>query len=162
MSEPDATSQQELASAVKAMDDLVEEAMQIYELDKEKTNVTDDLYNSLKVITGYLGFSIDIDPHLLDLPQDTRAILTPSLDILIIKPNFKSENKRLDQLGLDETSNVLKFAIPNIINMARNDRILKSKKIAFIRESANRLKRLPSANAEDMIVTDTSMHVEGI
>ncbi len=162
MSAPDSASPDDLASAVKAMDDLVEEAIQIYELDKEKTNITDELYNSLKVITNYLGFSIDVNPQILNLPQDTRIILMPSLDLLIIKPNFKSEQKRLDQLNLDEISNILKFVIPNIINMARSDRILKSQKVSFMREATKRLKRLPGSNVEDMIVTDTALQVDGI
>ena len=161
MSVPDSTNPDDLASAVKAMDDLVEEAIQIFELDKEKTNVTDELYNSLKVITSYLGFSIDVNPQLLNLPQDTRVILMPSLDFLIIKSNFKSEQKRLDQLSLDETSNILKFVIPNIINMARSDIILKNQKVSFVREATKRLKRLPGTSAEDMITTDTSLQVEG-
>lgn len=162
MSVPDSTNPDDLASAVKAMDELVEEAIQIYELDKEKTNVTDELYNSLKIITSYLGFSIDVNPTLLNLPQDTRIILMPSLDLLIIKSNFKSEQKRLDQLSLDETSNILKFAIPNIINMAKTDRVLKNQKVAFVREATKRLKRLPGSSAEDMIVTDDSLRVNGI
>ena len=162
MSVSDNTNPDDLASAVKAMDDLVEEAIQIYELDKEKTNITDELYNSLKVITNYLGFSIDVNPQLVNLPQDTRIILMPSLDLLIIKPNFKSEQKRLDQLNLDEISNILKFVIPNIINMARSDRILKSQKVSFVREATKRLKRLPGTNIEDMVVTDTALQVDGI
>jgi len=162
MSASDNTNPDDLASAVKAMDDLVEEAIQIYELDKEKTNITDELYNSLKVITNYLGFSIDVNPQLVNLPQDTRLILMPSLDLLIIKPNFKSEQKRLDQLNLDEISNILKFVIPNIINMARSDRLLKSQKVSFVREATKRLKRLPGSNVEDMIVTDTALQVDGI
>ncbi len=162
MSVPDSTNPDDLASAIKAMDELVEEAIQIYELDKEKTNVTDELYNSLKIITNYLGFSIDVNPTLLNLPQDTRIILMPSLDLLIIKSNFKSEQKRLDQLSLDETSNILKFVIPNIINMAKTDRILKNQKVAFVREATKRLKRLPGSSAEDMIVTDDSLRVNGI
>ena len=151
-----------LAEAVKAMEELVDEAVQVYELDKEKTNVIDDLYNSLKIITNYLGFSVDLHPSLLNLPEHTRALLTPSLDILIIKTNFKSEQKRFDQLTLDETSNVLRYAIPTIINMARSDRIIKNKKIAFLRDGTKKLKRLPSSSAEDMIVTDTSVQVEKV
>ena len=162
MSESNNTNPDDLASAVKAMDDLVEEAIQIYELDKEKTNITDELYNSLKVITNYLGFSIDVNPQLVNLPQDTRLILMPSLDLLIIKPNFKSEQKRLDQLNLDEISNILKFVIPNIINMARSDRLLKSQKVSFVREATKRLKRLPGSNVEDVVVTDTALQVDGI
>ena len=162
MSASDNTNPDDLASAVKAMDDLVEEAIQIYELDKEITNITDELYNSLKVITNYLGFSIDVNPQLLNLPQDTRIILMPSLDLLIIKPNFKSEQKRLDQLNLDEISNILKFVIPNIINLARSDRITKNQKVSFVREATKRLKRLPGSNVEDMVVTDTALQVDGI
>ena len=157
----DNTNSDELASAAKAIDDLVEEAIQIYELDKEKTNITDELYNSLRTITSYLGFSIDIDPTILNSTNDTRIILMPSLDLLIIKPNFKSEQKRLDQLSLDEISSILKLIIPSIINMARSDRILKNQKISFVREVTNRLKRLPGSNTEDMIV-DTSLHMEGV
>lgn len=162
MSVLDSTNSEDLASAVKAMDELVEEAIQIYELDREKTNITDELYNSLKVITSYLGFSIDVNPQLLNLPQDTRIILMPSLDLLIIKPNFKSEQKRLDQLNLDEISSILKFVIPNIINMARSDRIIKNQKVSFVREATKRLKRLPSSSIEDMTINDTSLHVEGV
>jgi hypothetical protein len=162
MSVPDNTDQDGLVSSIKAIDELVEEAIQIYELDNEKTNLTDELYNSLRTITNYLGFSMDVEPRLLNLSQDTRIILMPSLDLLIIKSNFKSEQKRLDQLSLDETSNILKSVIPNLINMARADRILKNQKITFVREAAHRLKRLPSSSTDDMIVNDASLHVEGV
>lgn len=162
MSVPDNTDQDGLVSSIKAIDELVEEAIQIYELDNEKTNLTDELYNSLRTITNYLGFSMDVEPQLLNLSQDTRIILMPSLDLLIIKSNFKSEQKRLDQLSLDETSNILKSVIPNLINMARADRVLKNQKITFVREAAHRLKRLPSSSTDDMIVNDASLHVEGV
>ena len=162
MSKDDNVNEDNLALAVKAMEDLVDEAVQVYELDKEKTNVIDDLYNSLKIITTYLSFSVDLHPELLGLPENTRAVLTPSLDILIIKPNFKSEQKRFDQLTLDETSNVLRYAIPAIISMARVDRTIKNKKISFLREGSKKLKRLPSSNVEDMVVTDSSVHVEKV
>lgn len=152
----------ELVSSIRAIDELVEETIQIYELDNEKTNLTDELYNSLRTITNYLGFSMDVEPRLLNLSQDTRIILMPSLDVLIIKPNFKSEQKRLDQFSLDETSNILKSVIPNLINMVRSDMILKNQKIAFVREATHRLKRLPGSSTDDMIVKDTSLHVEGI
>lgn len=159
MSAGDAVKDDELASAVQAMEDLVDEAVQVYELDKEKVNVIDDLYNSLKIITTYLSFSVNLQPALLNLPGDCHVILAPTLDLHIIKPNFKSETKRFDQLTLDETSNVLKFAIPEIIKMARDDRELKSKKISFLREGAKKLKRLPSSSADDMIATDTSAQI---
>lgn len=148
-----------LAAAVKAMEDLVDEAVQVYELDKESVNVTDDLYNSLKVLTGYLGFTIDLPPQIVSLPPETRVILAPSLELFIIKPNFKSEQKRLDQFSLDDISNVLRYAMPMIINMARTDRMIKSKKIAFLKEGTNKLKRLPGSSGDDTMVRD-SIHME--
>lgn len=148
-----------LAAAVKAMEDLVDEAVQVYEIDKEKGNVTDDLYNSLKILTGYLSFTVDVPPELVSLPAETRVILAPSLDLFIIKPNFKSEQKRLDQLSLDDISNVLRYAIPLIINMARTDRIIKSKKIAFLREGTKKLKRLPGTSIDETMITD-NVHTE--
>ena len=152
-------SEDNLAAAVKAMEDLVDEAVQVYEIDKEKTNVTDDLYNSLKILTGYLSFTVDIPPELVSLNADTRVILAPSLDLFIIKPNFKSEQKRLDQLSLDDISNVLRYAIPLIINMARTDRIIKSKKIAFLKEGTKKLKRLPGISVDETMITD-NVHME--
>jgi hypothetical protein len=162
MVKEDSVNEDNLAAAVKAMEDLVDEAVQVYELDKEKTNVIDDLYNSLKIITSYMSFSVDLHPDLLGLPEHTRVILNSTLDILIIKPNFKSEQKRFDQLSLDETTNVLRYAIPVIISMARADRTIKNKKISFLREGTKKLKRLPSSSVDDMIVTDTSVHVEKV
>ncbi len=162
MGEEATTSDDSLASAVKSMEELVDEAVQVYELEKEKTNVTDDLYNSLKIITSYLGFSIDLDPRILNLPEGSRATLTPVLDIIIIKPDYKSEQKRFDQLTLDEASGVLRYAIPQVINLARSDRISKSKKLSFLRESTKALKRLPGSNAEEMIIGNESVHLEKV
>jgi hypothetical protein len=151
-----------LAEAVKAMEDLVEEAAQVYELEKEKVNVVDDLYNSLKIITSYLSFSVDLPSDLLTMPEKVRVTLTPSLDLIIIRPNFKSETKRFDQLTLDETYNVLRYSIPVIIDMAKSDRDVKNKKISFLRQGTKKLKRIPSASPDDLIVTDTSVHMKKI
>ena len=156
MSLEDKVNEETLASAVKAMENLVDEAVQVYEIDKEKTNVIGDLYNSLKIITTYLSFTVDLSPKIIDLPENVRLILTPDLNLLIIRQNFKSEVKRFDQLTLDETSNVLKFAIPAIISMARDDREIKHKKISFLREGAMKLKRLPSSSADEIIITNTT------
>jgi hypothetical protein len=160
MSSEDKVNEETLASAVKAMEDLVDEAVQVYEIDKEKTNVINDLYNSLKIITTYLSFAVDLHPQLIHLPENVRVILTPDLNLLIMRPNFKSEIKRFDQLTLDETSNVLKYAIPAIISMARADREIKNKKISFLREGAKKLKRLPSSSSDEIIITNTTPEIK--
>ena len=162
MASAEKASVETLAAAVMPMEDLVDEAVQVYELDKEKVTVIDDLYNSLKVITTYLSFSVDLQPQLLSLAENFRLILTPSLDIIIIKPDFKSETRRFDQLTLDETANVLKFAIPAIISMVREDRESKNRKVAFLREGAKKLKRLPTSSQDDFVVTDASIQVENV
>ncbi len=146
---------EKLAEAVKTMEDLVDEAVQIYELEKEKTNVLDDLYNSLKTITTFLSFSMDVHPQFLGLSEDIRVILTPSLDLQIITSNYKFENKRLDELTLDQISNILRYVVPLIANAAKNERLANNKKIALLRESSKKLKRLPSSNLDNVIVNDS-------
>lgn len=150
-----------LADALKYMETLVDEAVQIYELDQEKTNVIDELYNSLKIITNFLGFSVDVRPALLNYPSDTRVVLTPSLDILVIKPNYKSEQKRLDEFSLDEISNIIRYSIPTLTSMAKSDRSYTNKKIAFLRNASKTLKQLRNANIEEGS-HDTSVSVEEV
>jgi len=93
MSSNDTDIENDLAEVINTMEILIDEAVQVYELDKEKVNVIEELYDSLKVITSFLGFSVDLYPELLNLPPGSKAILTPSLDVVMIKPNFKSETK---------------------------------------------------------------------
>lgn len=150
-----------LADALKHMETLVDEAVQIYELDQEKTNVIDELYNSLKIITNFLGFSVDIHPALLNLASDTRVVLTPSLDMLIIKPNYKSEQKRLDEFTFDEIANIIRYSVPTLTSMAKADRTYMNKKIAFLRNSSKTLKQLRNANIEEG-THDTSVSVEEV
>ena len=150
-----------LTDALKYMEGLVDEAVQIYELDQEKTNVIDEIYNSLKIITNFLGFSIDIHPALLNYASDTRVVLTPSLDILIIKPNYKSEQKRLDEFSLDEISNIIRFSIPTLTSMAKSDRSFTNKKISFLRNASKTLKQLRNANIEEGS-HDTPVSVEEV
>lgn len=154
--------EESLAEVIKTMESLIDEAVQVYEIDKEKVNVVDEVYNSLKVITNFLSFSIDLHPELLNLPPGSRAVLTPSLDVVIIKPNFKSETKRLDQFTLEEVANILRYSTPALISMAKADRIFKNRKIAFLKSATTRLKRLPHTNVEDNVITDTSRHVERV
>ena len=50
----------EFDEALKTTDLLVDESVQIYELDSEKKNVVDELYNGLRTVTEYLGFSVEL------------------------------------------------------------------------------------------------------
>ena len=55
----------EFDEVLKNTDMLVDESVQIYELESEKGHVIDELYNSLKIITEFLGFSVDLSSKCL-------------------------------------------------------------------------------------------------
>ena len=157
-----ASNDEALSEAVKSIEVLVDETIQVYELNKEKTNVLDELYNSLKIITSYLGFTIDLPSKLLSLTEQSRAVLTPALDIIIIKPNFKTEQKTFYQLSLDDASKIMQFIVPTLINMTREDRMQTDKKISSLRSVTQKLKQVPNSRIAQEIANDMSMPVEGI
>ena len=157
-----ASNDEALSEAVKSIEVLVDEAIQVYELNKEKTNVLDELYNSLKIITSYLGFTVDLPSNLLSITEQSRAVLTPALDIIIIKPNFKTEQKTFYQLSLDDASKIIQFAVPTLINMTREDRMQTDKKISSLRSVTQKLKQVPNSRIAQEIANDMSMPVEGI
>lgn len=150
-----------LSEPLKHMTALVDEAMQLYEIDTEKTNIIDELYNSLKVITGFLGVSVDLHPSILHLPSETRIMLTGSLDVLIIKPNGKSEQKRLDMFSVDEIISILQYAVPTMINLIRVERTQMNEKITFLRSATKQLRQLHEINNQKDIV-DAPLSIEGV
>ena len=162
MSADDTDIDGDLAEVIKTLENLIDEAVQVYELDKEKINVIDELYNSLKVITNFLGFSVDLYPELLNLPPGSRAVLTPSLDIVLIRPNFKSETKRLDQFSLEEVTNIIRYGTPALISMASADRTYKNRRIAFLKSAAAKLKQVSHTNVDDNVVTENSRRIERV
>ena len=162
MSSEDTDIETDLVEVINTMEILIDEAVQVYELDKEKVNVIEELYDSLKVITSFLGFSVDLYPELLNLPPGSKAILTPSLDVVMIKPNFKSETKRLDQFSLEEVTNILKYGSPALINMARADRTYKNRKILFLKNATAKLKKLSHTNGDDKNMANDLRRVERI
>ena len=162
MSSSDADIDDDLVEVIKTMETLIDEAVQVYELDKEKVNVIDELYNSLKVITSFLGFSVDLYPELLNLPPGSRAVLTPSLDVVIIKPNFKSETKSLDQFSLEEVTNILRYGSPALISMAKADRMYKNRRISFLKSATAKLKKLSHTNVDENDMANNSRRIERV
>ena len=138
---------------LKYMEALVDEALQLYELDTEKTNIVDELYNSLKVITNFLGVAVDLHPTILNLPTETKITLSSSLDVLIIKPNGKSEQKSLDMFSLDEIISILQYAIPTIINIIRSERTQMNEKITSLRAATKQLRELHDLNSKKEITS---------
>ncbi len=127
---------------LKRIENLISESLQLYELDNQKTNTTDELVNSLRVITEYLGFSVIVLPGILNLPADSTIIILPSLDIIIRKSNGKTEKQRLDQLEPETITSLLEYIVPLFLNMIHKEKSSMMQKITFLREATTKLKQM--------------------
>ncbi len=127
---------------MKRLESLISESLQLYELDNQKANTTDELVNSLRVITEYLGFSVNVLPGILNLPTDSTIIILPSLDIIIRKSNGKTEKQRLDQLEPEIITSLLEYIVPLFLNMIHKEKSSMMQKITFLREATTKLKQM--------------------
>jgi len=127
---------------LKRIENLISESLQLYELDNQKANTTDELVNSLRVITEYLGFSVNVLPGILNLPTDSTIIILPSLDIIIRKSNGKTEKQRLDQLEPEKITSLLEYIVPLFLNMIHKEKSSMMQKITFLREATTKLKQM--------------------
>jgi len=139
----------EFDEVLKSTDLLVDESVQIYELESEKGNVIDELYNSLKIITEFLGFSVDLPPKIFNEADDTKITLTPSLDIVIKKSNGKVEQKRLDEFSTKKIAEILKNSIMPIIELSKNEKIIQNKNITFLKSITTKLGKIEKINSGD-------------
>ena len=137
----------EFDEVLKSTDMLVDESVQIYELESEKGNVIDELYNTLKVITEFLGFSVDLPPKIFNEDDNSKITLTPSLDIVIKKPNGKVETKRLDEFSTKKIAEILKNSIMPIIELCKNEKIVQNKNITFIKAVTSKLDKIQKINS---------------
>jgi len=137
----------EFDDVLKSTDLLVDESVQIYELESEKGNVIDELYNTLKVITEFLGFSVDLPTKIFNEDDNSKITLTPSLDIIIKKPNGKVETKRLDEFSTKKIAEILKNSIMPIIELCKNEKIVQNKNITFIKAVTSKLEKIQKINS---------------
>ena len=127
---------------MKRLESLISESLQLYELDNQKSNTTDELVNSLRVITEYLEFSVNVLPGIFDLPADSTVIILPNLDIIVRKPNGKTEKRRLDQLEPEKITPLLEYIVPLFLNMIQKEKTSMTEKITFLREATKKLKQM--------------------
>ena len=127
---------------MKRLESLISESLQLYELDNQKANTTDELVNSLRVITEYLGFSVNVVPKIFNLPEDSTIIILPSLDIIVRKSNGKTEKQRLDQLEPETITSLLEYIVPLFLNMIHKEKNSMMEKITFLREATTKLKQM--------------------
>ncbi len=139
----------EFDEVLKTTDLLVDESVQIYELESEKGNVIDELYNSLKVITEFLGFSVDLPVNVFNEQDDTKITLTPSLDIVIKRVNGKIEQKRLDEFSTKKIALILKNSIMPIIELCKKEKIIQNLNITFLKAVTKKLEKIEKINSEN-------------
>jgi len=130
------------AETLKQLENLIAESLQLYELENQKVNTTDELVNSLKVITEYLGFSVNMYPDIFELPNDTQVLLLPTLHIMIKQSNGKTEQKSLDQFPPEKITKILEFIIPLLVNMIQKEKNYLTEKVSFLRAATKQLKQL--------------------
>jgi len=145
---------------LKKIENLISESLQLYELDNQKANTTDELVNSLRVITEYLGFSVNIVPKIFNLPEDSTIIILPSLDIIVRKSNGKTEKQRLDQLEPERIASLLEYIVPLFLNMIHKQKISIVEKITFLREATTKLKQMQNLKTGGSPVPNDT--VEGV
>jgi len=138
----------EFDEVLKNTDMLVDESVQIYELESEKGNVIDELYNSLKIITEFLGFSVELPSKTFNEEDDTKITLTPSLDIIIKKANGKVEQKRLDEFSTKKIAEILKNSIMPIIELCKTEKIVQNKNITFLKAVTKKIEKIQKINSE--------------
>ncbi len=134
------------ADTLKQLENLIAESLQLYELENQKINTTDELVNSLKVITEYLGFSVNIYPDIFNLPTNTQVLLLPTLHIMIKQSNGKTEQKSLDQFPPEKITQILEFIIPLLVNMIQKEKNYLTEKVSFLRAATKQLKQLGHLN----------------
>jgi len=127
---------------MRKLESLISESLQLYELDNQKANTTDELVNSLRVITEYLGFSVNVLPGIFDLPADSNVIILPNLDIVIRKSNGKTEKRRLDQLEPEKITPLLEYIVPLFLTMIQKEKTGMVEKITFLRDVTSKLKQM--------------------
>jgi hypothetical protein len=129
---------------------LVDESVQIYELESEKGNVIDDLYNSLKIVTEFLGFSVELSSKIFNEEENAKITLTPSLDIVIKKANGKVQQKRLDEFSTKKIAEILKNSIMPIIELCKKEKIIQNQNITFLKAVTKKLEKIEKINSESI------------
>jgi hypothetical protein len=138
----------EFDEVLKGTDLLIDESVQIYELQSEKENVIDELYNSLKEITEFLGFSVELPTKIFSEEDTAKITLTPSLDIVIKKSNGKIEQRRLDEFSTKKIAEILKNSIIPIIELCKNEKIIQNRNITFLKGVTTKLGKIQKINSE--------------
>ena len=130
------------ASTLTQLNTLIEEAMQIYELEDQKTNTIENMSNALKIITEFLSFSANVHPGIFNLPSDSSVILLPSLDLIIKLSNGKTEIKKFTDYPPETITQIIEYVTPQLIGLIQTQKTYLTEKITFLRTATKQLNAL--------------------
>ena len=130
------------AKTLAQLNTLMEESLQIYELEDQKTNVIDDLHNALQVITQFLGFSTNIHPEIFNLPPDATITLLPNLKLVIKLSNGKTETKQFTDYAPETITKIVEYVTPQLLELIKVQKSYLTEKITFLRTATKQLSTL--------------------
>ena len=130
------------ASTLAQLNTLIDESMQIYELEDQKTNIIENLSNALKIITEFLSFSTNVHPGIFNLPSDSNIILLPNLDLIIRLSNGKTEIKKFTDYTPETITQIIEYVTPQLIGLIQTQKTYLTEKITFLRTATKQLSTL--------------------
>ena len=130
------------AKSLAQLNTLMEESLQIYELEDQKTNVIDDLHNALQVITQFLGFSTNVHPEIFNLPPDATVTLLPNLKLIIKLTNGKTETKQFTDYAPETITKIVEYVTPQLLKLIKAQKSYLTEKITFLRTATKQLSTL--------------------
>jgi hypothetical protein len=130
------------ANTLAQLNTLMDESLQIYELEDQKTNVIDDLHNALQVITQFLGFSTSVHPGIFNLPSDSVITLLPNLKLVIKLVNGKTEIKQFTDYPPEIITQIVEYVIPQLLKLIQSQKLYLTEKITFLRTATKQLSTL--------------------
>src|SRR3970040_190291 len=149
------------ASTLAQLNTLIEESMQIYELEDQKTNIIEDLHNALKIITEFLSFSVNVHPEIFNLSSDSSIVLLPNLDLLIKLSNGKTETKKFTDYSPETITQTIEYVTPQLIGLIQTQKTYLTEKITFLRTATKQLNTLSQLkeNLPNILPTETPENI---
>lgn len=127
------------AGTLTQLNTLIEESMQIYELEDQKTNIIEDLHSALKIITEFLSFSVNVHPEIFNLPSDANIVLLPNLELNIKLANGKTETKKFTDYSPETITKIIEYITPQLIGLIQTQKTYLTEKITFLRAATKQL-----------------------
>ena len=130
------------AKTLTQLNTLMEESLQIYELEDQKTNVIDDLHNALQVITQFLGFSTNVHPEIFNLPPDSTITMLPNLKLIVKLINGKTDTKKFTDYPPEVITQIVEYVTPQLLELIQKQKSYLTEKITFLRTATKQLSTL--------------------